>query len=432
MIIYLLLVNIAVIISYSLYYFSFRKLTFFQWNRVYLLSTAFFALLIPIGIFIDLSSFLQDDVIIPMVNVQEYIDIPIYAQQTFSLYLVDVLKWIYSIGLIGSIGMMLHRLWQVQKMFKSDAAYLGFSFFNKMFLGKNVKDYKSVERHERIHIEQGHSYDLLFMELFKGLNWFNPVVYHMSKEIKFQHECIADELSSEDKVAYAELLVAHALQVPKNVLGHEFSNQSFLKKRIMMLFKHKSSKNKRFLYLGIIPALLTVGLSTIVFNISRAKSVVAKVESKIEDVKLPSIEISSKEIQSGDFQLSQLESVNPVSQIVPNDTIKEGGNELFTATEILAEPKGGMQPFRKWIAENFTYPKAAIDAQVKGTILVSFVVEKDGTLSDIKAVQDLGFGTGEVAVDVLKKSKKWSPGIQNGKPVRVAYSLPIRLDLTKM
>jgi TonB family protein len=434
MVIYLLLVNIAVVLSYSLYYFSFRKLTFFQWNRVYLLSTAFFALLIPIGLFIDLSTFFEDDIIIPMVNVHEFIDIPIvlYAQQNSSLYLVDVLKWIYIVGLIGSVSIMLWRLWHVRKMFQADAPFLGFSFFNKMFLGKEVNSYKSIERHEEIHIEQGHSYDVLFMELFKALNWFNPVVYHMSKEIKFQHECIADELSSEDKVAYAELLVAHALKVPQNVLVHEFSNQSFLKKRIMMLFKNKSSKNKRFLYLGIIPAVLVVGISTVVFNSSRAKGVIAKVESKMEDVKLPTSDMSVQIENSTVFKQSHLESVNPLVQIMANDTIKEGGNEIFIETEINPEPPGGMDEFRKWIGNNYQYPQAAIDAGVKGIIRTNFVIEKDGSLSDIKIVEDIGHATGEAAVELLKKSPKWKPAIQNGRKVRYEFTLPIRLDLTDM
>jgi outer membrane biosynthesis protein TonB len=434
MVIYLLLVNLAVIISYSLYYFSFRKLTFFQWNRVYLLCTAFFALLIPIGLFIDLSTFFEDDIIIPMVNVHEFIDIPIvvYAQQNSSLYLLDVLKWIYLTGLIVSAGVMLWRLWNVYKMFKSDAPFLGFSFFNKMFLGKAVKSYKSIERHEQIHIEQGHSYDVLFMEIFKALNWFNPVVYHMTKEIKFQHECIADELSSEDKVAYAELLVAHAFKVPQNVLVHEFSNQSFLKKRIMMLFKNKSSKNKRFLYLGIIPAVLVVGLSTLVFNTSRAKTVVAKVESKMEDVKLPASDISSIENQDKVVQLPNIEIINPISQIVANDTIKEGGNEVFVTTEINPEPPGGMQAFLKWIGENYEFPQEAIDAGVKGSILTSFIVEKDGSLSNLKVMRDLSYNTGRRAIEMLKKSPKWSPAIQNGRKVRCEFTLPIRLDLTNM
>ena len=91
-----------------------------------------------------------------------------------------------------------------------------------------------------------------------------------------------------------------------------------------------------------------------------------------------------------------------------------------------------MTAFRKWIGDNYQYPSGAIDAGVKGTVQVSFVVEKDGSLTDIKVVRDLSYGTGQAAINLLKKAKKWSPGIQNGRPVRVAYTLPIRLDLTNM
>ena len=107
-------------------------------------------------------------------------------------------------------------------------------------------------------------------------------------------------------------------------------------------------------------------------------------------------------------------------------------NDIFESVEINPEPPGGMAAFRKWIGENYQYPSGAIDAGVKGTVQVSFVVEKDGSLTDIKVVRDLQFGTGQAAVNLLKKAKSWSPGIQNGRPVRVAYTLPIRLDLTNM
>ncbi|HTG67178.1 MAG TPA: energy transducer TonB, partial [Flavobacterium sp.] len=59
---------------------------------------------------------------------------------------------------------------------------------------------------------------------------------------------------------------------------------------------------------------------------------------------------------------------------------------------------------------------------------VSFVVEKDGSLTDIKVLRDIGYGTGKEAIRVLQKSPKWNPGIQNGKPVRVQYSLPITIQ----
>jgi len=69
---------------------------------------------------------------------------------------------------------------------------------------------------------------------------------------------------------------------------------------------------------------------------------------------------------------------------------------------------------------------------VKGTITVSFVVERNGELTDVKVLKDLSYGTGQAAINLLKRAKKWNPGIQNGRPVRVAYTLPIRLDLTQM
>lgn len=108
------------------------------------------------------------------------------------------------------------------------------------------------------------------------------------------------------------------------------------------------------------------------------------------------------------------------------------GEEIFQSVEINPEPNGGMAAFRNWIRDNYQYPQGAIDQGVKGTVQVSFVVEKDGSLTDVKVLRDLSYGTGQAAINLLKKAKKWSPGIQNGRPVRVAYTLPIKLDLSQM
>lgn len=106
-----------------------------------------------------------------------------------------------------------------------------------------------------------------------------------------------------------------------------------------------------------------------------------------------------------------------------------GADKIFTAVEVNPEPHGGLNAFREWVGRNYSYPQGAIDAGVKGQIVVSFVVERDGSLTDIKVVKDLSYGTGTAAVNVLKKAKPWKPGIQNGRPVRVAYTLPITLNL---
>ena len=83
----------------------------------------------------------------------------------------------------------------------------------------------------------------------------------------------------------------------------------------------------------------------------------------------------------------------------------------------------------EYIGKNYDYPQEAIEEGVNGMVQVSFVVEKDGSLTDMKIVRDLGYGTGEAAIRVLQSSSKWSPAVQNGRTVRVAYTLPIRLNL---
>lgn len=96
--------------------------------------------------------------------------------------------------------------------------------------------------------------------------------------------------------------------------------------------------------------------------------------------------------------------------------------------EIMPTPQGGMAAFVKWVSENYKYSESAIQESVSGLVQVSFVVEKDGTLSTFEIKRDLGYGTGEEAIRLIKKAKKWHPGIQNGVPVRVAFTLPIRLS----
>ena len=86
-------------------------------------------------------------------------------------------------------------------------------------------------------------------------------------------------------------------------------------------------------------------------------------------------------------------------------------------------------PMTPFVGKNFNYPQAAQEAQVDGKVILQFVIEKDGSLSGITVLRDIGHGTGEEAARMLKTSPNWKPGIQNGKPVRVQFTLPIQLNL---
>ena len=90
---------------------------------------------------------------------------------------------------------------------------------------------------------------------------------------------------------------------------------------------------------------------------------------------------------------------------------------------------GGVNKFYEFLSKSIKYPAFAADNDIQGNVFVSFVVEKDGSLTDIKVDRKLGFGTDEEALRVLKLSKRWNPGMQNGKAVRVKYNIPIKFSL---
>ncbi len=102
-------------------------------------------------------------------------------------------------------------------------------------------------------------------------------------------------------------------------------------------------------------------------------------------------------------------------------------NAIYNTAGIEVKPDfpGGLEKFYKFVANNYRTPE---EDGLKGKVFVTFVVEKDGSLTDIKVIRDIGYGTGKEAIRVLKSSPKWNPGEQNGKKVRVLYSLPITIQ----
>jgi protein TonB len=110
-----------------------------------------------------------------------------------------------------------------------------------------------------------------------------------------------------------------------------------------------------------------------------------------------------------------------------SQVVEESDDQVYTTAGIEVKPDfpGGMDKFYSFVGKNYRTPE---EEGLKGKVYVSFVVEKDGSLTDIKVLRDIGYGTGKEAIRVLQKSPKWNPGIQNGKPVRVQYSLPIAIQ----
>ncbi|GAB3938207.1 energy transducer TonB [Mucilaginibacter myungsuensis] len=123
-----------------------------------------------------------------------------------------------------------------------------------------------------------------------------------------------------------------------------------------------------------------------------------------------------------------------IDEPVGNSDVKavtEDSNEIFSAVEESAEYPGGIDKFYKYLENTMKYPSVARENNVQGKVFLTFVVEKDGALTDIKVLRGIGSGCDEEAVRVVKGSKKWKPGMQNGRAVRQQYTVPISFTLSE-
>ncbi|MBL7964246.1 MAG: energy transducer TonB [Flavobacteriales bacterium] len=111
----------------------------------------------------------------------------------------------------------------------------------------------------------------------------------------------------------------------------------------------------------------------------------------------------------------------------PEEKVEE--EQIFTIVEKMPTFPGGEKEMFKFLAKVQEYPQMAVDAGIQGTVYVTFVVDKDGKVKDIKVLRGLGGGLDEAAVRMVSKMPPWEPGMQRGKPVKVQYNLPVRFTL---
>lgn len=108
----------------------------------------------------------------------------------------------------------------------------------------------------------------------------------------------------------------------------------------------------------------------------------------------------------------------------------ENSDVVFTVVENEAEFPGGVEAMNRFMAENIKYPTLAKQKNIEGKVIISFIVEKNGTLSDIRTIKDIGEGCGDEGVRIVKLMPKWKPAKQKGQPVRQQFLLPISFVLT--
>ena len=118
---------------------------------------------------------------------------------------------------------------------------------------------------------------------------------------------------------------------------------------------------------------------------------------------------------------------NAQSQTDSSKTQPYEDNSIYNSAGIEVKPEfsGGMSKFYDYISKNYKSPNVP---GLNGKVFISFVVEKDGSITDIKVLKDIGYGSGEEAIRVLKNCPKWTPAEQNGKKVRCVFMLPLNIQ----
>jgi TonB family protein len=235
--------------------------------------------------------------------------------------------------------------------------------------------------HERAHAHGWHSADVLLMELLCIALWFHPLAHWYRRALRNVHEFLADEAASRrtDKKQYGLLLIRQAQSGPALALVHHFF-QSPLKQRLIMLMKQHSAPIRAFKYGLTLPL---VALFALLFQQAPA--------------------------------LAQ--------------TPEEKPKELFDV-DVLPEFPGGSTAMMKYLSTSIQYPETAKKAKIEGMVALGFVIEKDGTLSGVENLTPNVYpDLATEAVRVVRAMPKWTPGMDEGKPVKVKFTLPIKFKL---
>lgn len=149
-------------------------------------------------------------------------------------------------------------------------------------------------------------------------------------------------------------------------------------------------------------------------------------EEEIPDVAvLEEVDAGKKTVEGVKNAPLSLGDINGTSDVVA-EVVEE---KPYTYVEQMPTFPGGETEMLRYLGKNIRYPAAAQRAGIEGLVVLSFVVGKTGEISEIQVIKDLGAGTGEEAVRVVKTMPKWTPGKQNGRAVPVRYTLPVRFTI---
>lgn len=422
---YLLQVNVGLILFYALYKLVCTRDTFFRSRRFILIVSLVLPFILP---FIDVREWLESRDRMIMLTHFDYSavvpEIVVGSEAVETGNRVFVLsEWIGYLYLAGVVVLLVRLAVQAFSLYRlivrmPEKEINGvrikclndpsgpFSFFGWIFMNPAAvkeDEISEILTHEMAHVKQHHSVDVLLAEMVSICCWMNPFAWLLKREVRLNLEFLADRKVMEAGFA-TKSYQYHLLGLAYNHkygLSNNF-NFSHLKQRIIMMNKKKSNGAGHIKYaLFTLPAfaLLVAG------NISCSQDA-----SKKEDAKEEVVAPASQEVKEAPAE-------------------KAAEEEIFMVVEQMPEFPGGIKELMDYLGTNVKYPENAMKKNVQGRVVVQFVVEKDGSLSEASVIRSIDPDLDAEALRVVQTMPKWKPGMQKGQAVRVKYTLPVSFKL---
>lgn len=283
-------------------------------------------------------------------------------------------------------------------VYLSDSEVGPFSWMNRIHMSYNDwnNNKAPILSHEKAHIAHRHSLDLIFAQLFVILQWFNPASWLLKREIQSVHEYQADAMVLRDGFSlqsYQELIIEKAIGSKLCTLANNLNNCS-TKKRIVMMIKKQTGPWARLKLLYVIPVSL---LFVLTFTSTKASSLTS--------------------------QLLNVSVSNLFSTQVAEDSV-------FSVVEKMPEFQGGTSGFNQFLRQNIRYPASCREENIQGRVMVEFIIEKDGSISNVAIVKSVEERLDNEAKRVMSIMPNWTPGYNGDVPVRVKYTVPINFQLS--
>ena len=455
MAIYLIKINVALMLLYGFYRLTVSRDTFFGLRRLTLWLIYAVALMVPA---LNLEYWVRDTpTMASMANVyaDTFYPVVVVKAQAPSITWMDMLQCIYWAGVAV---LSLRLVWQLFSIIrlavisrKQEVEGITvhllrgegspFSFFRWVFMYPSTLEGKQLHEvmvHECTHVSGLHSLDTLFSELFSIACWFNPFAWLMKQEVRMNLEYLADESVLSDgnaRKSYQYHLLGLAYRQPNEStkIANNF-NLLPLKKRIKMMNKRRTSeigKAKYLLFAPLAGALLMVSnIESVAREIGGQVPEVAEVQQKADQALNADVAVANPMAKAEEAKAAELAKAEAKASDVtaPADTTK---NVVYDVTETMPQFPGGQGVMMKYLAANIKYPASAVKAKKQGRVIVSFVIQKDGSVTNARIVRSVDPELDAEALRIVKAMPNWTPGTQDGKPVNVRYTIPVVFSLYK-